>query len=732
MSTAVIEAFAVARSGVEPAPLAHPLRFSVPNLDTGEFMELKAKRRHEIQLTLRILERVHALRGERNFVDAVQVLAASYRHIRGLSGSSLRRKYADYVAAAGNWRALIKGYRAPSAQPEEFRQFVRGLMERNGRSMAAALEELRTEIWPGGASVPGYGTWQEWFAARHPTQAVPARFPQVWPEGWTVRNLRRFGPSRAERKIFTQGLGAAHGDLPVIRRDTAKLRPMEWIVIDDFRLDHQCAFAGDPARGIKPQIAEVAGLLAMCVGTRKKLARLLGPLVEREVKRPDGTVEKVRCNIRAVDVQVLLYQVFERHGLPKDYEVTILCENAAASIGKELELMLSTLFEGRIRVVRTSLIEHKTLANGFVENGGTPWEKGWIESEFNFLWNKLNTFKGHKGSNERLNGPAWLDDERRYALKLIGAGAAAKLNLPPELVAELRLPFASMAELEIAFDRVVELSERRTQHRFNGFDVVTEWRWPTPALPAPEGIDPHAPNSFRALALLSPEQQRQVVLLERKQSALERWEHLSALHPRLCLKAGALALLLLTPKKAKWRRHCVTFTHEKVGYSYVDEGNVMAGIPEGTEVLAYVDFAAPEVAVVAQLDGKPIGSLRMLGNSPRGVDITDPAAMDEARALRAKIVNRVLAEVRARPLHQAADAQLAADRAHNDAVVTAFAREVGALPVAEQTAASRDAVRPTAQPRATRSASAPTGLEQISDDKPDETSGGRPNLAELL
>lgn len=714
MSTAVLQSFAVATVGVEPAAVAHPLRFTVPNLDTGEFMLLNAKRRHEIQMTLRLLERVHALRGERNFVDAVTVLAASYRHLRGMSGSSLRRKYADYVAAAGNWRALIKGYRAPSAQPEQFKEFVRGLMERNSRSMAAALEELRTEIWPSGTHVPGYGTWQEWFASLHPTSAVPARFPNMWPEGWTVRNLRRFGPSRAERKIFTRGLGAAHGDLPVIRRDTSKLRPMEWIVIDDFRLDHLCAFAGDAARGLKPQIAEVAGLLAMCVGTRKKLARLLGPLVQHEVKRPDGTIERVKRNIRAVDVQVLLYQVFERHGLPKDYEVTILCENATAAIGPELELMLSTLFEGRIRVVRTSLIQHKTLANGFVESGGTPWEKGWIESEFNFLWNKLNTFKGYKGSNERLNGPAWLDDERRHTLKLIGAGAAAKLNLPPELIAEMRLPFASPEKLEVAFDRVVELSERRTQHRFNGFDSVTEFRWPTPALPAPEGIDVHAPNSFRALALLSPEQQRQVVIEERKESALERWERLGALHPRISLKTGSLALLLLTPKKATWRRHTVTFTHDKVGYSYIDDANVMAGIAEGTEVLAYVDLAAPEVAVIAQLDGKPIGTLRMLGNSPRGVDITDAEAMDEARARRVAVVNRVLAEVRARPLHQAADAQLAADRKHNDAVVTAFQREVAALPAADQVAAARAEVRQPSK-RLTRAASAPTAIEQLID-----------------
>ena len=66
----------------------------------------------------------------------------------------------------------------------------------------------------------------------------------------------------------------------------------------------------------------------------------------------------------------------------------------------------------------------------------------------------------------------------------------------------------------------------------------------------------------------------------------------------------------------------------------------------------------------------------MLGNSPRGVDITDTAAMDDARARRAAIVNRLLATVRARPLHEAANQQLAANQAHNDAIVDTWKRSM--------------------------------------------------------
>jgi hypothetical protein len=663
---------ALAAFAIETPASLQPVRYVVPVLDNDEFAALKPKVRTQVQLTLRLLERVSAIhaRGEGSFVNEVEGLALAYRHIRGLAGSSLLRKYYAFVESGGNWRVLVPAYKTPAAQPKQFQEFLKGLIEQNPRSIATAIGTLRDELWPSGASIPGYGTWQEWFAARYPQQVVPAKFPGLWPEGWTTQNLRRYGPSKAERKLFTQGLGAAHSLMPTITRDTSKLRPLELIAIDDFRLDVRCVFPGDPERGLKPQIAEVAGLLALDVATRRDLAHLLGPLLEVEEKLPDGTVRKVTKNIRAVDVQVLLYKLFKQHGLP-EYTVTILCENATASIGAELELMLATVFDGRIRVQRTSLIEHKTLANGYLEHGGTPWEKGWIESLFNGLWNRFATLPGYKGSNERLNGPADTADKLKEASRFLAQGSN-KLNLPPEVIEALRLPFPSMATLEQAFAYVLELRAGRTCHKMRGFDTVTEFRWPDPALPAPEGIDPHGPNGFAALALLAPEQQRQMVPVERKESTVERWARLSVAHPRRHLGDAVLATLLLTPKRATWRNHAVTFTHDKVGYSYVDDDNLMAEVAEGTEVLVYVDLAVPESAVICRANGTRIGILRMLGKSPRGVDITDKAALDEARARRAAIVNRVLAGVRARPEHVAANEIMLRAREHNEAVVTTW------------------------------------------------------------
>ncbi|MBC8010047.1 MAG: hypothetical protein H7067_08120 [Burkholderiales bacterium] len=689
----ISDAYSLAPTPAAAPALGRTLSFSVPIADQGEFGNLRPKWRQDIVATLGVLKQAHALRlrGGYAWCSGTLQLAHAHRHLKGMSAVRIRAKYKLYVESGGDWRSLIKGYKSPGGQPPAFVEFMRGLIEQSPRGVAAACAYLREELWPSGVSIPGYGTWVEWFTGTWPDQPVPTRFPRVYPSGWSPEQLARHQPSRAARAMMQQGIAEAHNYLPKLKRDTSALRPMEIIVIDDFELDHRSTFAGDPERNLPAQIAPVGGLLAKCVGTRKNLAWLLGPRVLRDVRQPDGSIKQVRCNIRTPDVQALLYAVFRDHGLP-DYDVTILCETKSATILPALEQFLLIAFGGRVRVQRTSLIEHKTLANGFVEGGGTPWEKGWIESDFNWNWNQLALrLEGWKGSNQRLNGPANDAAKEIHVLRFIGADAAGKkLNLPPEVIEMLKLPFPSFATMEAAFAQVMAAGERRTRHRFNGFDKVTEYVWKNPKLPAPAGIDAHEPNPYRALALLTPEQQEELMVpRERNECALERWERLSAAHPRGALQAAVLALFLLTPNKAKWINHAVSFTLNKVGYSYVDDDGILAGVPERTDLFAYVDFSEPASAVVTHVDGRPLGIVRMLGDSPRGVDITDPEASAEARARRAKLVNLVQEMLRKRPLHQETDARTVADAAHNERVVTTYQAAVADLPTAEKIATAR-------------------------------------------
>ena len=656
---------------------AAPTGFAVPFADLAEFATLPEARRTEIHYTLRVLERLEVRIAEIGKMAALAEIATRHKHaMRGLSAKTLTRKRDAYLAAG--WRGLVKGYKAPSKQPAAFVQEVRRVAETNHRSIGEALEQLR-ERWAKGEAVPGYGTWMDLYASRFPDRALPKVWPRgFFPEGWSVRNLRRLGPCKGARTLALRGFAAAKKHFPSIRRDPSQLRPLELITIDDFELDALCVFPGDKARGLKPQIGRMAGLLAIDVATRKKLVWGIGQRMERDEPQADGTTKTVRTGIARIDVQLLIHSLFERYGLP-EYQVTFLVENAAASISPELQLCLETLFEGRVKVERTGLVDHKTLTNGFTERGGRPWEKGWIESTFNQLWNMLGAMKGYKGSNQRLNAPGSLDEAIRYTKLLIGQGERAE-NLPTEAIAQLRLPFMSPAEAEAAFAWAVSVNEQRDNHQYIGFRTVTEYQIEDGAAPVP----------FAHLALLPPEAQLAAQPIERMETVAERWAAQLSTVTLAPIPRAVLALLLLTPKRATYRNHAVSFVHEKKGYSYVDAtGKILAGLGDGVEFLAYLDPANPEHLQLADLQGRYLGQLTRLGGARGAIDIRDKDALAEAAALQATIANRTLAEVRER--HAKADAELAADRAHNAEIVAAHRAATAGLTQAERIAAGADA-----------------------------------------
>lgn len=658
-----------------PAPCtapatAAPRSFAIPSADMVAFAALPEARRTEIHYTLRVLATLHSQIAAVGKMKALEEIAARHRHaMRGLSPSSLNRKYTAYLAEG--WRSLVKGYKAPSTQPDAFVQEVRRRAELNHRSMGEAFQQLR-EAWAAGESIPGYGTWIDHYAQLYPERPIPRVWPRgFFPRGWSVDNLRRYAPSKGARTLALRGLAAAKRHFPSIKCDPSQLRPLELITIDDFELDALCVFPGDAARGLRPQIGRMAGLLAIDVATRKKLVWGIGQRLEREDRQPDGTVKTVRTGIARIDVQMLIHSLFAKYGLP-DYQVTLLVENAAAAISPELQLCLETLFEGRVKIERTGLIEHRTLANGFVERGGKPWEKGWIESTFNQLWNMLGGMKGYKGSNQRLNAPATLDEAVRQTKILIGQGERA-LNLPPEVIAQLRLPFPSPAEAEAAFAWAIQVNERRENHDYLGFRRITEYQIEDQAAPVP----------FSHLALLSPERQLAAQPVERMESVEERWAAQLEQVTLTPLPPEALAVLLLTPKRVNYRNHSVTFVHDRQGYTYVDRGGqILAGLTDGTEFLAHFDPAHPETLLLSTLAGRFLGQLSRLGGARGAVDIRDREALAEAAATQAEIVNRTVAEVRER--HAAADAQLAADREHNARVVAEHKAASAGLSKAEK------------------------------------------------
>jgi len=684
LQPAVLPAVSSVATGLTTALQPAAPLFAIPIADLGELVLLPEKRRAEVQDALELLARVHALRAEgRSLESAARITAATLRaQARGASAVSLVRKHYLYANAGGDWRALVKNYKAPKKTPPEFDAYIKALAEDNHRSMAAAWELLRSEIWPSGRPVPGHGTWRDAWAKKHPARALPAVYPRgFFPDGWHPRTLYRHAPSKGARVIFQRGMLAAKKHFPSVKRDPSQLRPLELIVIDDFELDCLCVFPGDAKH--KPQIGRVAGLLAMDVATRRILYWAIGQRLEREERQPDGTVRTIRTGIARIDMQHFLFGIFQKCGLP-DYPITILCENKTATITPDMELALFTLLEKRVLVQRTGFIDHKTLANGFAEHGGKPFEKGWIESLFNQLWNILGAMPGYKGSIQRLNAPANLDAKIALTKMLIGQGEKTKeLNLTPEQIALYRLPFPSPAAVEQTFAWACALRDARTEHKFIGFDRVTEFLL----------RDGEAPRPFSDLALVPVEQQTQVKIVERMESPIERWSRLAAAVKFTTIDNSILALLLLTPKKVAYRNHAITFILDGTGHTYVDaDGKVFEGAQEGTEFLAYYDASNPEKLAIASLNGSLAGVLTRLGGRRGLVDIRDKEGMKEAGGLAARVRNREVAAVRDR--HADQDAQLGLDRAHNNALLAQFRGNAGVPPADEGRPDPRPAVAP--------------------------------------
>lgn len=588
----------------------------------------------------------------------------------GFSGSNLRTLY--YKFKNRGWRALAKIYKGPEKLAVEFVEEVRRLTDNNARSSRAVMTELKDK-WARGEAIAGYGTWQEYHKTRWPERDCPERYPFGFlPEGWSESNLYTKRSSIAQRKMKTHGLAAAQRYLPHVVRDTSGLRPLELITIDDFELDF-IVRAFNPVRQ-RWEMCHAAGLLAIDVATRRKLAVAVVPrfkLSRKERANYDartaahaepaegeaetGEEKKHRISITRADVQSLLHVVFSNHGKPADYGCTILCENASAAITDDFELALELLLG--VQVARTGLIDQKTLTNGFLQGGGKPWQKGWIESLFNLIWNTAAALPGQKGSSYQLR-PADLAAKLLYAEKLL------KLDgLTPEVAEQLRVPFFTIDQALEALDVIFARIENRTDHKCQGFRQLFDYQLPDTAGLVPES----------ALLTLSQEQVLACTPVARFESPVERWNNLRPSCRFEKVADYVLACLLLTPRKFTLRNLRLT-TAKDGGLTFADADSPVMKLPDGTELLGYYDSSRPDRLFVTDIKGRYIGTVRRRG----AIDIRNHAAIsaetgEVMRMIRSLVINPL------RERHAAEDQQLLADRTHNDALL----REHNLLPGAK-------------------------------------------------
>jgi hypothetical protein len=633
-STARESTSAVSAALAAIVPLAHHEEFHTQTTE---------KQRKRIVGLLQIFDEIANGQGG---VTASAHRIALERPSYGLSPSNMLRLYYLYKNT-NDWRTLVPKWRSGSkGLPAEFVEFFRKRTEQNKRdtSARAVMGQIKDE-WSQGESIPGFGTWREYHASTKPEKDVPARFPfGYYPRGWGQSNLYTKQSTKAQRKISRRGMAAAKKHLPHVIRDTSGLRFMELIVIDDFETDIHVQ-ARNPATG-RYEIVTCTGLYAMDVATRTKLALGLKPrfTATDDDGKDDKAKRKRRIAITRADVQFLLHSIFSVYHLPADWGCTILCENAAAAITDDVADMLEALFG--VQVARTGMLAEKVLANGFVPNGGKPWEKGWIESTFNIVGNHAGAFAGQKGAMYQLKP----DD---FAARLLYAeNLLATDGLAPEQIDQLKTGFWMFDDALTAYTRIFDFLERRTQHAMQGFDEVCDY-----ALSGEAGL-----LTLAEAQQLPREKITALMPIPRRQSPLERKAKLTEGMRRAKLPEHALALLLLTPKRCKLENLKITFTHLSEGFTFTEAGSPVLALPEGSELLGYFDPARPDRLFCCLLNGKYVGPIRRRG----AVDIRNCAAIAAERGEITKIITQhVLAPVRAR--HADEDNALARLKAENEA-----------------------------------------------------------------
>lgn len=584
---------------------------------------------------------------------AIREAAAHFGGRYGFSEERLRKLHTAWVNAGRDWTSMINGNKVKDAslkQPEEFCQFVCATVENNRRKAAPAFRKIHA-MWHAGERIPGYGTWKEWYAREHPGHPLPVRCPRV-PSGWTMRNLSeivRKRLSKAARALASQGFAAATPLMPTVIRNTRELGAMHLVTLDDFRLDFRVFVAERMTLdGILylPGIYDCVGVAALDVGSRRIDRIALKP----RAKGTDEDGDTTAVAITRADTASLIGLMVAENGLPTDKPMTLLIENASASLTAEHKEALEMHFTGRVQVRHTGLFRDALAAHGWYEGGGKPWSKGWIESFFSLLWNELAATKGYQGASyDRKPGAL------AHQLKEANALIKAAMRLDERLLHRLRFEFVTMEEAHMFVQRAVDILNARTWHNIADLDVVHEFRIG----------DMDTPRPLDDLRKLPVAAQKAATILKRRESPDERWHKLCAKQPREAVPPELIAPLMSEPREVRPDRGAIRFQKDGVKQVFFDGEADPELFMDGAKWLAHWSpLHAPESVFLFHPETKAFVAAvaRFDAVNPLDVESCHRAAAHTKRAF-----NRLVGDHRER--HAGDSERIAADRNHNAMVM---------------------------------------------------------------
>lgn len=373
-----------------------------------------------------------------------------------------------------DWRMFIPNYNPGTrtnnaTQNTDFCKYILQLFAETTRedATATAIRERLLDDWFAGKHIPGYGTFPQYCAGQG--RAVPqdplARTREInIPGGWSVTNIARILPSSKAARLYIQrGEKAAHdhwGDQ--LLRDRSRLMPLQLITFDDVRFDIRVIM--ELASG-KAQIVHPSALFCLDVATGVILAKgIVGNYTRDE--DTDGGKKGTKRGFQHADMRMLLLNVLETYGIPTNWQMRVLLENASASLSVADTRAFHKLTG--IEIDTTGLIHRKLTTSGFLEEGGMPWQKGWIEAYFRLLHCRINHLPGTVGRRYELTKGNHAATEK-YALKTINE--ALEKGIDPRT---LELPILTLEQFHDLLDEYVTRLNWRIAHKLQGFCKVYE------------------------------------------------------------------------------------------------------------------------------------------------------------------------------------------------------------------------------------------------------------------
>ncbi len=589
---------------------------------------------------LAVIQAIRNLAGDRASGGRVRQLCGMQAARLNAHGYSAHRLYCDYYAVERvrkmglpAWRGLYHGDLAngmppPRASiPRETADFIHGWMQRNQRSSKQGYRDFLDKHWRAGKPVPGVpmpgmvGTWMDWCRWKWPSREVGAVCPPEVPRGWTYENVMRphLKPRRADMALARQGIAAALNEIAPIPGTRADMRPLEFVTFDDVKFD----FRVNVDSVAKP--VDLVGLVALDIGTAYALGFGLRPVLLRE----DGSGEKLKLR----DMKAMIVRLLTQYGWP-EYGMTMILENGTATVDEPFARALHEATGGGVKIAHASMLGGTPWIGGFADRAvGNSRAKGWLESFFNPMHNRLADIGGQTG--RRYDVAPQDEHGRRKELALL-CRAGNALTLAERL--ELRMPYLNLSEASREIGEAFTALNHRRDHDLEGFDELLQWRFADGdqwrvwvAEPPPvEAIDHVQTRTVNE----QPE---------------ERLHRLVGGVNFLRLADHSVPALLGNQREVALDKGQVAFVHE--GKQHLFTPYTSENLPtlallaehygEGAKVLAYYDATDPARIYLTDGKGRWIGALARTDRFSR----KDTASTAANIATKKRLINAVVARV---------------------------------------------------------------------------------------